>query len=279
MSFGQMLDNRDGSAFTDKPFFSPEFIRLNKIRSLTGQYTFKKAGEAMKNTQYKYVYMFDTLGRLSGSYETRKDDGSKDTTWNLYSYNPSGWMTEHRKGDGKGFTVTNYDYDTNGRIIKEYYSRDYLDTFKVAHRTVLNTESFRYETGDSMVKKTIYNSYDLPYMYEFTYFSSIGYIKERQQRLIMTTGVTSYKYAYNERGMLFSIKMFRQDEANPYEEQLFLYDDHGNLTEKQYYREGKYITETEMIYNEKSKLLTYVLTRDVATNYISIIGFKEYRFW
>jgi len=225
------------------------------------------------------VYMFDTLGRLSGSYETRKDDGSKDTTWNLYSYNPSGWMTEHRKGDGKGFTVTNYDYDTNGRIIKEYYSRDYLDTFKVAHRTVLNTESFRYETGDSMVKKTIYNSYDLPYMYEFTYFSSIGYIKERQQRLIMTTGVTSYKYAYNERGMLFSIKMFRQDEANPYEEQLFLYDDHGNLTEKQYYREGKYITETEMIYNEKSKLLTYVLTRDVATNYISIIGFKEYRFW
>jgi hypothetical protein len=277
--FGQMLDNRDGNAFTDKPFFSPEFIRLNNIRSLNGQYTFKKAGEAMKNTQYKYVYQFDTLGRLTGSYETRKDDGSKDTTWNVYNYNAQGWMTEHRKGDGKGFTVTNYDYDTTGRVIKEYFARDYIDTFKVAHRTVLNTESFRYEIGDSMVKKTIYNSYDLPYMYEFTYYSSIGYIKERQQRLIMTTGVTSYKYAYNERGMLASIKMFRQDEDTPYEEDIFLYDEHGNLTEKQHYREGKYITETEMIYNEKSKLLTYVLTRDVATNYISIIGFKEYKFW
>jgi hypothetical protein len=274
-----MLDNREGSAFTDKPFFSPEFIRLNKIKTLTGLYTYKKPGESMKNTQYKQVYQFDTLGRLIRSYETRRDDGTKDTTWNIFKYSEKGRMIEHKKGDGKGFTVTNYDYDTNGRIIKEYYARDYIDTFRVAHRTVLNTESMRYETGDSMVRKTIYNSYDLPYMHIYSYFSSIGYLKERQERLVMTTGVTTYKYAYNDRGLLSSIKQFRQDETSPYEEQIFLYDAHGNLTEKQYYRGGKYITEIEMIYNDKSKLLTYVLTRDVATNYITILGFKDYKFY
>jgi YD repeat-containing protein len=279
LHFGQMLDNREGNAFTDKPFFSPEFIRLNKIKSLTGIYTYKKPGETMRNTQFKQVYQFDTLGRLVSSYETRKDDGTKDTTWHIYKYSRDGKIIEHKKGDGKGFTVTNYDYDANGRIIKEYYARDYKDTFNVSHRTVLNTESMRYEVGDSMLRKTIYNSYDLPYMHVYSYFSTIGYLKERQERLIMTTGVTTYKYAYNERGLLSSIKFFRQDEATPYEEQIFLYDPHGNLTEKQYYRGGKYITETEMIYNEKSKLLTYVLTRDVATNYITILGFKDYRFY
>lgn len=274
-----MLDNREGNAFSDKPFFSPEFIRLNKIKMLTGFYTYKKPGETMKNTQYKQVYQFDTLGRLISSFETRKDDGTKDTTWNLYKYSEKGKLIEHRKGDGKGFTVTNYDYDTNGRIVKEYYARDYIDTFRVAHRTVLNTESMRYETGDSSLRKTIYNSYDLPYMHVYSYFSAIGYLKERQERLIMTTGVTTYTYGYNERGLLSSIKQIRQEETTPYEEQVFMYDNHGNLTEKQYYRGGKYITETEMIYNEKSKLLTYVLTRDVATNYIMILGFKDYKFY
>ena len=137
----------------------------------------------------------------------------------------------------------------------------------------------RYEVGDSMIKKTIYNSYDLPYMHEFTYYNSLGYRTEKRQQLIMTTGVTSYKYAYNEKGLLASVKTFTQDEVKPSEESIYLYDDYGNLTEKQYYRNGVYITETEMIYNEKSKLLTYVLTRDVATNFIMILSFKNYSFY
>jgi hypothetical protein len=277
--FGQMLDNREGAAFSDKPFFSPEFIKINKIKSLNGQFTYKKPGDAMKNTQYKYVYQFDTLGRLVASYETRKDDGTKDTTWNIYAYAPDNTLIEYKKGDGKGFTTTLFDYDTSKRINRESYARDYIDSLKKPHRTVLNSESMRYEVGDSSIKKTIYNSYDLPYMHEFTYYNSLGYRTEKRQQLIMTTGVTSYKYAYNEKGLLASVKTFIQDEVKPSEESIYLYDDHGNLTEKQYYRNGVYITETEMIYNEKSKLLTYVLTRDVATNFIMILSFKNYSFY
>ena len=279
ISSAQMLDNREGAAFTDKPFFSPDFIRLNKIKSLTGQYTYKKPGETMKNTQFKQVYQFDTLGRLTSSYETRKDDGTKDTTWHIFKYDKDGNVTEYRKGDIKGFFVTNYTYDTDGRVVKEAYARDYIDTFRMVHRTLLNTESMRYDVADSMVKKTIFNSYDLPYMYVFTYYNNLGYLKSREERLIMTTGLTTYTYAYNDHGLLSSIKLFRQGETTPYEEQVFLYDDHGDLTEKQFYRGGKYFTEMEMIYNEKSKLLKYVLTRDVATNFIMILSFNDYRFY
>jgi len=49
--------------------------------------------------------------------------------------------------------------------------------------------------------------------------------------------------------------------------------------EKHVYRNGVFITEFEMIYNEKSKLLSYVLTRDVSTNFIMILGFKDYEFF
>jgi hypothetical protein len=278
-TFAQMLDNQEGNVFTDKPFFNAEFIRLNKIKSLTGNYTYKNPGEAIKSTPFKYVYQFDTLGRLISCFETRKDDGTKDTTWNLYSYSAQGRLTEHRKGDGKGFKVTCYEYDSIGRIIKEIYARDYLDTFRVMRRTIFNTETMRYETEDSMVKQTIYNDLDLPYLDVFRYYNSLGYLIEKQERVIVTSGVSSSKYEYNERGLLSSVKLFNLDQTSSYEEYVFLYDENGNLSEKQYYRGGKYITETEMIYNSNSNLLTYVLTRDVPTNQISIIGFKGYKFF
>jgi hypothetical protein len=67
--------------------------------------------------------------------------------------------------------------------------------------------------------------------------------------------------------------------AVPIEEFIFKYDEHGNLLEKQIHRNGVYITEIGLIYNEKSKLLTYALTRDVATNFIMILGFKDYVFY
>ena len=69
-----MLDNRLGYAFTDKPFFNVDFIRVNGIKEIHGQFTYKKPGEVMRTTEYYYVYGFDQNGRLSFSYETKKDD-------------------------------------------------------------------------------------------------------------------------------------------------------------------------------------------------------------
>lgn len=274
-----MLDNRDGNAFTDKPFFNTNFIWLNNIKSITGEYTYKRAGEVIKSTPYKYVYQFDTVGRLSATLETRADDGSRDTNWNCYTYNRQGRITDHRRGDGRNFNTIHYVYDTNARAVMEYYSHEFRDTLNLPQTTVINTESMQYVVGDSMVKKTVYNSYNLPYLEEITYYDRKGYVKERQQWLIVTKGSTRYTYTYNERGFLAGVRIFGQGESIPFEEKKFLYDSFGNLEEIQFYREGNYVTETEMIYNEKTKLLRYVLTRDVATNFIGILDFKDYEFW
>ena len=91
----------------------------------------------------------------------------------------------------------------------------------------------------------------------------------------MTSTLKSHRHEYNEKGYLSAIRTFTDQEETPREELVFLYDTFGNLTEKQLYRNGQYITEIEMLYNERSMLLTYVLTRDVATNFIMILGFKN----
>jgi hypothetical protein len=274
-----MLDNRLGTAFTDKPFFSQEFIKENKIKTLNGVFTYKKPGEVMRSTEYKYVYEFDSLGRYTTSYETRKDDGTTDTTWNKYVYSENDLLIEHKKGDGKGFTSTTYEYDDKNRITRESYVREYVDSLGVQQRTILNSESMTYEDFDRQTKKTVYNSYGLPYLQEFSNYNELGYLVERVQRLIMTSNVTTYKYEYSNKGFIASIKAFEAGSETPVEETQYVYDDHGNLLDKHYYRNGVYITEIEMLYNDKSKLLTYVLTRDVATNFIMILGFKDYRFY
>lgn len=274
-----MLDNRNGDAFTDKPFFNKEFIRENNVRQLNGVFTYKKPGDIMRTTEYKYVYEFDSLGRLISSFETRKDDGTQDTTWNVYLYNENNNLIEHKKGDGKGFTTTAFEYDQKGRIIRESNVREYMDSLGFLQRTILNSETMTYEDYGQQTKKTIYNSYDLPYMHEFTYYNDLGYLVEREQRLTMTSSVTKYKYEYNEKGFIAAIKVYQLGSEIPFEETLFEYDAHGNLLDKHYHRNGVYTTEIEMIYNDKSKLLTYVLTRDVGTNFIMILGFKDYRFF
>jgi hypothetical protein len=277
--FGQMLDNRNGLAFTDKPFFDSEFIRINKVESLNGRFTYKKPGDIMRNTEYAYVYSFDSLGRLISTFETRKDDGTVDTTWNKYIYNNQNLVVEHKRGDGKGFTSTLYAYDEKYRVISESFVREYVDSLGVLQRTILNAENMKYEEYDGQVKKTVYNSYGLPYLQEFSFYNELGYLVERTERLMMTSRTSKITYEYNEKGLMSSIKTIIGSQEVPSEETKFLYDEHGNLQDKHYYRDGVFTTEIEMLYNDRSMLLTYVLTRDVATNFIMILNFKEYDFF
>jgi YD repeat-containing protein len=233
----------------------------------------------MRETEYMYVYEFDEFGKLIRSFETRKDDGTKDTTSNVYMYDQNDRLLEHKKGDGKGFTSSMYEYDEKGRITRESYVREYKDSAGVDQRTILNSETMKYEEFDHQTKKTVFNSYGLPYMYEFSYYNELGYLTHRVERLIMTMAETTYKYTYDEKGFIASIGSFVNGNDVATEEYKYMYDDNGNLLEKHLYRNGVYNTEIEMIYNDKSKLLTYVLTRDVATNFIMILSFKDYQFY
>ena len=274
-----MLDNRSGNAFTDVPFFNSEFIRANSIKQLNGQFTYKKSGDIMRLKEYKNVFEFDTLGRLIRSYETKKDDGTKDTTSNVYVYSEKNLLKTHKKGDNFGFSTTTYTFDSKNRIIKEENYREYRDSLGVMQKILLNSETMVYEDFENQTKKTTFNSYGLPYLQEFSYYNEFGYLMERVERLMVTSEVTSQKYEYNSNGWIAVLRTFNQNTEKPAEEIVFTYDENGNLLEKHIYQEGVFTTEIEVLYNEKSKLITYVLTRDVATNFIQILRFNTLTFF
>lgn len=280
-SFAQVLDNRNGDAFTDRPFFNESFIKDNKLKRLQGSFVYKKQDDLMRNTKFKYTYDFDRSGHLISTYETRTDDGTVDTTWNYYEYDEANNLAIHRKSDLEGFSSIHYDYDSVGRVIAEEYMRDFVEigTNDVCRSLSFNREEIKHFDFDKQTKSTRFNSYGLPYLDEFINYNELGYLVERVERIKMTSTIYTYSYEYNEQGKLSAIRKSSNRQEGYLEELLFKYDELGNLIEKHIYRNGEFTTDIQIIYNSKSKLLATVITRQVSTGFMMILRFKEYEFF
>jgi YD repeat-containing protein len=280
----QLLNNSSGMAFTDVPFFNESFIRNNHLKSLKGTYTFKKMGDIMRQTNYVYVYEFDTLGRLSQSYETRKTEEGKDTMVLAYGYDNQGRLEFIRRKDGNGFLSTHYTYDSIGRKVREEYRRDIDSMGSLLHpqferSTVLNFETMSYQDYPGQQQKTVFNNYGFPYLQETSYFNADNYLIEREERLKMTSQTMRHTYEYNERGWISKISSVSVQDAGNNQELRFRYDGQGNLIEKHIYRNGVFTTDIQVIYNLQTGLLTSILTREVSSNFISILRFEGYQYF
>ena len=277
----QVLDNRHGDAFTDKPFFNESFIKENRLKKLKGSFVYKKQGELMKETKFKYVYEFDQEGHLISTFETRADDGSLDTNWNYYVYSDQHHLKVHRKTDLDGFSSIYYGYDSTGRVISEEFMREFVDsgTHLICRSLAFNKEELTYANNGQQTKRTRYNSYGLPYLDEFYNYNELGYLVERSERITMTSTIYTYKYEYNETGKLSAIRKSSNLQEGYMEELLFKYDELGNLIEKHVYKNGVFTTDIQIIYNSKSKLLATVITRQVSTGFMMILRFKDYEYF
>jgi YD repeat-containing protein len=278
-AYAQVLDNRMGEAFTDKPFFNEDFVKRNRLKRLNGTYTYKNQGGPMRETKFKHVYEFDREGRLILTYETRTDDGTKDTSWNIYEYDEYGFLDLHRKTDEDGFTSVRYTNDSIGRIIKEEYVREIDSNGRLVRTLTFNEERFVYAEFENQTKCTHYNNYDLPYLDEICNYNELGYLVSREERIKMTSSVYTYTHEYNDKGKLAAIKKTSNRKSGILEEMTFKYDELGNLIEKRIYRDGEFTTDIQIIYNSKTKLLSAVLTKQVSTGFMTIVRFKDYEFY
>lgn len=277
-SHAQILENKRGEAFTNTPFFNTVFIQKNRIKSLKGFYVIKKRNELLKITDFEHVYNFDSLGLLSSTYETNENDGTKKINWNKYSYDSLGRIINHAVTEKEGLKGIEYTYDSLGRIIKETHYRIFDTTNTQTRKLFMNHESWKYSTTDS-TKRTKCNSYDLPYLIETVTYDKDGYLLKKEELLKMTSKRYVYQYSYDDHGLLSSIKKMQVGVEIPLERVKFRYDSTGNIVEKHLYKNGKFITDYQFIYNSKTQLLATIITKNVATGHLSIIRFKDYEYY
>lgn len=279
-----MLNNRLGEAFTDQPFFNDDIIRRNGIASISGNFTTKKVGDVMRDTKLERKYYFDREGRLIKAHETIQAETGKDTLVTYWEYDGRGNLVVIRKADQYGFYATHFEYDEKNRVVREEFRRNLNQNknrigFLLSEEYVVTFETSRYENYEGQEKRIFINSYDYPYKEEITYFDEDGVITERMDRLKRTSGIKRTRYVYNEKGLLDSLVIVSNQTGSAERTFTYEYDQYGNLLSKQYYNNSIHQTDYQIIYHRETSLVNYILTREVITNFITVLKLNNYTFY
>lgn len=276
----QILDNSKGETFSEKPFFNTQFIQQNKIKEIKGYFSTKSSRGAIVPNDDIYVYEFNKKGELIKEYNTK----NADTTVVLYEYDNQGNLIKVRRSDNYGFHSYNYVYDDSSRIISKSYARDISKStdrlkFDLDRSYIVSSETYTYENAPIGLKKYFYNSQGLLYKTEFFYRDKDGYLIKQDYSLKTGSGRGKTEYFYGDFGLITEKKTETIIGSKTTSKIKFEYDENQNVLAQHYYRNGKYITEYQIIYNQQTMLLKAILTRDVATDFITILRLIDYSFY
>lgn len=277
--FAQMINNESGQIFTETPFFNEKYIRSVKLKSITGKISSKKELGAIKSSSKKEAYIFNEKGNLTIHYLTSKTKNKPDTTFTFYEYNLKNENTIFRVSDSYGFYSYSKKYNDLGKLINKTYSREKNASkskmnFKLEEKYVIFQESYLYENKDSTIEVTTLNSNGRPYQRQIYYYDSFNYLFKIQTRLLISNSTKYEKYTYNDRGFLKSIQYFNNENETPIKELRYDYDEWGNVTFMDEYKDNVRVIHKELLYDPSTLILKTILSQDLVSNLITIIKYK-----
>lgn len=274
----QMLDNRECKVFTDDPFFNTDFIFRNKVKSMHGVLSTKKEMDRIRDGYLEYEYRFDSIGRLSSSFNAMESGSRIDTAVINYIYDVKGDMAILRRTDVHGFFSYHYEYDNLHRKSHEtYYREENIGPskfqFKLGKQYIIASESFKYDTINAKKHRVKYfNNYGKAYLEKISTYDDFGYLKEEAYRYILNNRRRTISYEYDEKGRTSKRTDLSTIGGKNEVVDTYTYDDIGNLVEQNRYRNGKHITVKSYLYDGRM-LVSASVEKDVATTLITIIKY------
>lgn len=277
--FAQMINNESGQIFTETPFFNEKYIRSVKLKSITGTISSKKELGAIKSSGKKEAYIFNENGNLTVHYMSSKTKNKPDTTFTFYEYNLKNENTIFRVSDSYGFYSYSKKYNDLGKLINKTYSREKNASkskinFKLEEKYVIFQEGYLYENKDSTIEVTTLNSNGKPYQRQIYYYDSFNYLFKIHTRLLISNSTKYEKYTYNDRGFLKSIQYFNNENETPIKELRYDYDEWGNVTFMDEYKDNVRVIHKELLYDPSTLILKTILSQDLVSNLITIVKYK-----
>jgi hypothetical protein len=277
--FAQMINNELGQIFTETPFFNEKYIRSVKLKSITGTISSKKELGSIKRSGKKEAYIFNEKGNLTIHYLSSQTKSKPDTIFTFYEYNLKNENTIFRVSDSYGFYSYSKKYNDLGKLINKTYSREKNASkskmnFKLEEKYVIFEESYLYEYKDSAIEVTTLNSNGRPYQRQIYHFDSFNYLSKIHTRLLISNTTKHEKYHYNDKGFLKSIQYFTSENKTPIKELRYDYDEWGNVTFMDEYKDNVRVIHKELLYDPSTLILKTILSQDLVSNLITIIKYK-----
>jgi len=274
----QLLDNRKCAVFSEEPFFYTEFIRNNKIKSITGDVSTKGDLQVIKSKGLVTKYVFDSTGNLSKQFDSFFRSSKKDSSIITYHYDSLGNLITKRMSDSYGFFSYNYNHDERGDIIRKTYCRDENATnnknnFKLKKQYTIVNETYSYTHTDSSLQKNVFNNHGSVYQKEYYTFDKHNLLIKMVKKLVVNHKKAEITYKYNNHLKVSEKKVQKDISKEAYTRFVYEYDDLGNLEIIDEYRNEELKTHKEVIYNKSTLLMKALLVQDVNSNFITITKF------
>ena len=276
---GQMLDNSDCAAFSGEPFFYTEFIRSNKIKSITGVVSTKADLQVIKSKGLVTKFFFDDSGNLSKQFESFYRGKKKDSSITTYHYDENKNITTKRMSDSYGFFSYNYSYNDRGDVVSKKYCRDENATnnknhFKLKKQYAIVNETYSYVRKDSTMQKNVHNNHGGIYQKEYYTYDENKLLIKLEKKLIVNHKKAQTTFRYNDLMMVSEMTTQKDLGKDAYSRFVYKYDHLGNLEVIDEYRNEELKTHSEVIYDKATLLMKALLVQEVDSNFITITKFS-----
>ena len=271
---GQFITNNNGGAFSDQAFFNPAYIQALRIQRLTATISIKKKNDGIRLTKDELIYHFDTIGNLIQLEQIKNSNDKFETTNQYFNYDSYARLIESKKDRGTNWFVTNYNYDSLGRIHEKIESVISKETPDIL--AILNYERIEYTLLKEGFLKKYYDENKQEFKEQLIISSQVDLIEETE-KYKMSVYSTKKEFLMNN-GRLASLTIYKENMDLPMEQNCFTYNSDGELESKEILKEGTFISEWQLLYEPTNKIISALIKQDKATGTMEIFRFKEQKY-
>ncbi len=272
---------------TDDPMtlrFNKEFIQRNGIVSIEGQGNVKRDGEPIRQKNERAEYRFDAAGRMTySSTSYGRSSAAMDTSFLTCVYDHQGRLTEQQRNDRSGRFAQRDSLDAVGHCLRRTHVRIQEPvtggyTSAKVTETVISDERFAYTAiNDTAERVTWHNDRGLPYREQVFHKDRWGYLRAIEDRNIITGRRGQTTFRYDEKGRLAERIEQSDISSNSTRKHIWRYDNAGNVTLCDAWRDEKQTRHSEYLYEEGTLLLKAIIAKDMETGLIHITRFTTQR--
>jgi hypothetical protein len=281
------------TAFESQLPFNTEYIKKQKIKSITFDIIDKKDLQVAEDKGLLNYYEFNPNGlltrfyytsiikviqkeyhveakfhrrkKISNAYSYSKNEYVYDTVSTNYFYNELNNLKLKRYNDGVFYESYYYNYSPDGKVEKEKRCKETnvsenKSEFKLGSQLIISEESFKYiNTGKNQYKKICHNDEGRPYKEIIYTLNDVKQPISINEQYTVAWITQNSSFTYNAKGQL--TKAIYKSNSNGDMEQLRTYEYDANdclLTEKQY-KNGILLKEISYVTDTNKKVNSYII--------------------
>jgi hypothetical protein len=251
-----------------------------KIQTIEVEVGIKRENARIEKTGKKYIYTFNRQGRIESFVEVTRQEYTYDSIFTFHYYNKDSRVHIARTYNKGKYTTIYETYDEYDQVIKylvcqETNLTDDFRFFKLGQQTVIQSESYRYETiNEQQTRKKFLNDNNLVYKEGILYFDGKKRLLKMQDYTFTTTGVRiNYTNTFDDKGRILE-SYYSSDAAGDLKENTRYSYDATGLTEEKYYRNASMKNQRFYFYNKESLILESILSKSNNDYLIEIFNFN-----